>query len=79
MKKEHLIPELVAAISGGFSHSFQFLPNGLIRCISCLDKIYELEDLCIEVISCITSKASLYLIKTKDGLSGTAIEYWEHS
>ena len=72
-------PELEKAISKGFIDHFTFCVDGLMRCLSDSTKFYELEELDIEVDSCTSIPATLYLICTKDELhKGTAIEYWDH-
>lgn len=71
--------ELAQAILNGYDHHFRVHPNGLLYCLSNLDKHYSLKEVHLKVITCPAIRASLYLITTLDGLyKGTMVDYYEH-
>ena len=75
----HPFPELQEASQNGYSHDFTTTPGGQLRCLSNPSRFYELEDVEIKLGNS-SLQATLYLIKTKDGLyAGTLVDYWESS
>lgn len=72
----HFFEQLNDAVAQGFTHHFQFLSCGSIRCIG-TSKQYSIEEVVIVSESCTNCRTTFYCIDTADGLKGTAIEHWD--
>ncbi len=73
-----IFPELFLAITLDYTHDFNVRTDGTLYCMAYPAILFELNEVTIMPIRCLSHNATLYLVKTKEFvLKGTLIEYHE--
>ncbi len=78
---EHLkqiFPELFDALMRGFTTPLRFSAQAILVCVYRSDEIHFLHGkFGMEIITCSSHQATLYLVTIDNSPFGSAIEYWD--